>query len=57
MKPKIQNWKADVQNWTAYIDYNLNKNKELAVGNIHQTGIFHYVVDNFLNDDVMENLK
>ena len=29
MKPKIQNWKADVQNWTAYIDYNLNKNKEL----------------------------
>ena len=57
MKPKIQNWKADVQNWTAYIDYNFNKHKELAVGNIIQTGIFHYVEDNFVNEQLMENLK
>lgn len=57
MKPKIQNWKADVQQWTAYIDYNLNKKKELAVGNIIQTGIFHYVEDNFINKQIMENLK
>ncbi len=57
MKPKIQNWKPNIEQWTAYIDYDMNKNKELAVGNIIQTGIFHYVEDNFLNDRVMENLK
>ena len=38
-------------------DYNLNKKKELAVGNIIQTGIFHYVEDNFINKQIMENLK
>ena len=47
MKPKIQNWKADVQQWTAYIDYNLNKNKELR-GKYTSKQEF-YVVDNFIN--------
>lgn len=57
MKPKIQNWKSNTDSWLSYIDYNFNKDCELMVGNYLQKGIFHYVENSFLTDEIIERLK
>jgi len=57
MKPRIQNYKSELNLWTEQIDYNLNSQSELFVGNIKQKGLFHYVEDNFLTDNMLEQLK
>ena len=57
MKPKCLNWKSSVNHWNEQLDYMMNKNCELFVGNIKQQGIFHYVEDSFLTEEIMECLK
>lgn len=57
MKPKIQNYQSQMNLWTEQLDYNLNSQSELFVGNIKQSGLFHYVEDNFLTDQVLEHLQ
>jgi len=57
MKPRIQNYQSQMNNWTQHIDYNLNTKNELFVGNVKQKGIFHYVEDNFLTEQMLEQLQ
>ena len=57
MKPRCLNWKSSIKHWNEQLDYMMNKNCELFVGNIKQQGIFHYVEDSFLTEDIMECLK
>jgi hypothetical protein len=57
MKPRCQNWRSTVKHWNEQVDYMFNKDCELYVANIQQHGIFHYVEDSFLTDEIMENLK
>jgi len=57
MKPKIQNYQSQLNLWTEQLDYNINSQSELFVGNIKQSGLFHYVEDNFLTDQVLEHLQ
>lgn len=54
MKSKIQNWRNSNNNWLGQIDFQINKDYELFVGNYLQKGIFHYVEDGFLNNNVKE---
>lgn len=57
MKPRIQNWKSNTESWSSYVDYTFSKDCELYVGNYLQKGIFHYVENNFLTDEIMEKLR
>lgn len=57
MKPRCLNWKSGVKHWNEQVDYMFNKQCELFVGNTRQQGIFHYVEDSFLTEEIMENLK
>ena len=56
MKPRLQN--VDIGNkWTESLFVDLNTNLELIVGVIKQTGIFHYVEDEFLTNEILKILE
>ena len=56
MKPRLQN--VDIGNkWTESLFVDLNTNLELIVGGIKQTGIFHYVEDEFLTNEILKILE
>lgn len=57
MKPKVQKWTKDLDRWTNYVGHSLDDNFNLIVGNFVQTGVFHYVEDEFLTDNIVETLK
>lgn len=50
MKPGIQNWKTIPPKWTNVLNSFVDKDLNLKVGNFQQTGLFHYVEENFLTD-------
>lgn len=57
MKSKVQNWVGSAPNWIQQVDFVLNNDLELVVGNHKQTGIFHYVEAGFVNDNIKGKLN
>ena len=57
MKPAIQGWKTVPLKWTHVLSSYLDDDCNLIVGNIKQQGLFHYVEDEFLTDDMMLKLS
>lgn len=56
MKPRLQNWQQNFSRWTPILESYINKQGNLIVGNFKQTGVFHYVEDDFLTNDILEKL-
>lgn len=54
MKPAIQRWHNLSKSWqdVVRVDYA----RQLTVGNIVQTGVFHYTEDSFLTNDILSKL-
>ena len=54
MKPAIQRWHNLPKSWqdVVRVDYA----EQLTVGNIVQTGVFHYTEDSFLTNDILSKL-
>jgi hypothetical protein len=57
MKPNIQNWTKTKSNWTDNIAYDFENTGKLYVGNFLQKGVFHYVKNDFLNNEILETLE
>lgn len=58
MKPLIQSWDMSIINaWTENASINFSKDLKLYIGNNQQTGVFHYVEDEFLTDQVIDTLR
>jgi hypothetical protein len=54
MKPLIQDWESSrVDLWHRFVNYHVNKNFEIYIGNHAQTGLLHYVEDGFLTDEII----
>jgi len=56
MKPAIQGWDSIPEKWTSKVTAYLDDNGKLIVGNYLQSGIFHYVEDEFLQEDMFYKL-
>ena len=56
MKPAIQNWDHIPAKWTDVLSSYFDDDCNLFVGNIKQQGLFHYVEEEFLTDDIMFKL-
>lgn len=48
MKPHVQNWEKPRNSWQNVVTAHLTNNLDLYIGNIRQTGIFHYTEKDFL---------
>lgn len=57
MKPNIQSWTNPPAKWTNCVGYNLTNKGLLYVGNFLQNGVFHYVEDSFLTDQIIKQLE
>ena len=56
MKPRLQN--VDIgSKWTDSLFVDFNTDLNLIVGGIKQSGIFHYVEDEFLTDKILHTLE
>lgn len=53
MKNNVQGWKSIADTWQDRIDYFINDELELIVGNYIQTGVFHYTEKDFCNDKLI----
>jgi hypothetical protein len=56
MKPMIQEWKHPPNKWTDVLSVSFNDNCDLKISNIKQNGIFHYVEDEFLTEEIIHKL-
>jgi hypothetical protein len=57
MKPALQGWDPIPVSFLDQSLINFNSNKELYLNNIRQYGVFHYVEDSFLTQDIIEILN
>lgn len=57
MKPGIQGWDPVPESYLKQSHINFNNNFELYLNNFKQTGIFHYVEDQFLTDKIIGQLN
>jgi hypothetical protein len=57
MKPHIQNWKNIPVKCFDVLDYYLNDNLSLIVGNYKQTNLFHYVEKDFVTKEMLLKLE
>jgi hypothetical protein len=57
MKPAIQGWKKESAKWSTAVSAYLDNQGHLKIGNYLQTGLFHYVEDEFLTDDFLTRLQ
>lgn len=57
MKPMMQDWESPTINWQDSVNYTFNTNKDLVVGNIKQSKIFHYVEKNFVSPRMLAILE
>ena len=57
MKPAIQGWKNIPSKWTSAISSYFSESGNLKVGNFQQHGLFHYVENEFLTDDIIKKLE
>jgi hypothetical protein len=54
MKPNIQGWNRLSERWTTKVGAYLNKDLELYIGNYKQHGLFHYVENEFVRQDIIK---
>lgn len=57
MKPKLQYWHFIPDRWTKIIDCFMNETGELMLGNFSQTGVLHYVENEFLTDKILARIE
>ncbi len=57
MKPGIQGWKSIPPRWTNVLNSFIDDKFNLKVGNFQQSGLFHYVEEQFLTDDFVKKLE
>ena len=57
MKPALQGWDPVPDSYLSQVMVNFNSKKELFINNIRQGGVFHYVEDEFLTDQIIEKLN
>jgi len=57
MKPRLQYWKHIPDHWTKVLDCFMDNNKNLMIGNFLQTGVLHYVEDDFLTDKILSRIE
>ncbi len=57
MKPAIQGFSQVPNKWTDVLTVNFTDDCRLLVANIRQQGIFHYVENEFLTDDILYKLS
>jgi hypothetical protein len=57
MKANLQGIDPIPSAWTKVLDYYINRQGNLIVSNIQQTGIFHYVENNFLDSTIISALE
>jgi len=53
MKNHAQDWQAVRTSWLKQVGIYLTKDLDLIIGNYLQTGIFHYVENDFVTDDII----
>ena len=56
MKPQIQNLNSAPSKWTDLLPVDLG-NSDILINGYKQSGVLHYVEDNFLTDDVVQWLE
>jgi hypothetical protein len=56
MKPALQGWYSANAKWTDTVGSYFDSDCNLFVGNFLQKGLFHYVEEQFLTDDVIHKL-
>lgn len=60
MKGQLQNW-VNVGSrdflWANFVPHYFTKDLKLIVGNVEQTGVFHYHDNKFLTDDIIEKYE
>jgi hypothetical protein len=54
MKPRLQGWNYPKDLWTNQVGVYLRPNLDLIIGNFYQTGIFHYVENEFVTSNMIE---
>jgi hypothetical protein len=57
MKPALQGWDPIPESFLSQTIVNFNSQKELFLNNFKQSGVFHYVEDKFLTDQIVEKLR
>jgi hypothetical protein len=57
MKPALQGWDPTPVSWLNQMMINFNDRRELYFNNFKQSGIVHYVEDQFLTDQIIEKLN
>lgn len=57
MKPRLQYWHFIPDRWTKIIDCFMNEKCELMLGNFSQTGVLHYVEDEFLTNKILSRIE
>lgn len=57
LKPALQGWDTVPASCLSQLLINFNSKKELYLNNIRQYGVFHYVEDKFLTDQIIEKLN
>lgn len=56
MKPRLQYWQHAPDRWTKVLDCFMDEQCKLMIGNFSQTGILHYVEDEFLTDKLLSRI-
>jgi hypothetical protein len=57
MKPHAQRWKNVPEKWTSVIGKYYRNDGNLMLGNFLQSGLLHYVEDEFLTEKIIEKLE
>lgn len=57
MKSAIQGWKNPPSKWTDFINFSIDEDCRLKIGNFSQTGIFHYVEEEFLTKHIVKTIE
>lgn len=57
MKPALQGWDPIPESFLSQAIVNFNSKHELFVNNFKQTGVFHYIEDAFLTDNILRKLN
>jgi len=57
MKSVLQSWKSLPEHWYDACVVEFNDDVELKISNYLQTGVFHYVDETFLTNDIIEKIE
>jgi len=57
MKPMVQGWKDQVQNWQSKVGIYLNPDLQLKIGNHRQDSVFHYTENSFCSQSMIDKFE